>query len=97
VFKWHKRFAQRRDSLEDDDHTGRPRSVRTELKIQKVKMPVRANRSQTVHEVAAAGISHGTCHKILSEDLNMSRNSNVTIASALKVTSSIMLTKTVCF
>jgi hypothetical protein len=22
---------------------------------------------------AAAGISHGTCHKILSEDLNMSR------------------------
>lgn len=24
VFKWHKRFAQGRDSLEDDEHTGRP-------------------------------------------------------------------------
>jgi hypothetical protein len=28
VFKWHKRFAQGRDSLDDDDeHTGRPRTV----------------------------------------------------------------------
>jgi hypothetical protein len=33
VFKWQKRFAQGRDSLEDDEHTGRPRTVRTELKI----------------------------------------------------------------
>jgi hypothetical protein len=35
---------------------------------------VRASCSQTVDEIAAAaGISHGTCHKILSDDLNMSR------------------------
>jgi hypothetical protein len=36
---------------------------------------VRANLSQTVEEfaVAAAGISHGTCHNILSEKLNKSR------------------------
>jgi hypothetical protein len=32
--KWHKRFAQGRDTLEDDEHTGWPRRVRTELKIQ---------------------------------------------------------------
>jgi hypothetical protein len=32
-FKRHKRFAQGRDSLEDDKHTGWPRTVRTELKI----------------------------------------------------------------
>jgi hypothetical protein len=51
--------------------------VRNELKIQEVATLVRANSSQTVDETAAAataaGISHGTCHKILSDDLNMSR------------------------
>jgi hypothetical protein len=40
--------------LEDDEHTGRPRLVRTELKIQEVATLVRANRFQTVDEVAAA-------------------------------------------
>jgi hypothetical protein len=33
VFKWHKCFAQGRDSLEDDEHTGRPRTIISELKI----------------------------------------------------------------
>jgi hypothetical protein len=27
VFMWHKHFAQGRDSLEDDEHTGQPRLV----------------------------------------------------------------------
>jgi hypothetical protein len=47
--------------------------VRTELKIQEVATLVHASRPQMVDEIAAgAGISHGTCHKILSDDLNMS-------------------------
>jgi hypothetical protein len=29
VFKWHKYFVQGRDLLEDDEHTGRPKTVRT--------------------------------------------------------------------
>jgi hypothetical protein len=74
VFKWQKRFAQGRDSLEGDEHTGRPRTVRTELKIQEVATLVCANRFQTVDEIAAAaGISHDTFHKIVSGDLNMTR------------------------
>jgi hypothetical protein len=73
VFKWHKRFAQGRDSLEDGEHTGWPRTVRNKLKIQEVATLVCANSSQMVDEITAAGISHGTCHKILSDDLNMSR------------------------
>jgi hypothetical protein len=65
VFKWHKYFAQGRDNLEDDKHTGRPRTVRTEFKIQEVATLVRTNRSQTVDEVAraAAVIIHGICQK----------------------------------
>jgi hypothetical protein len=74
AFKSHKRFAWGRDSLEDEEHTGRPRMVRTELKIQEVAMLVCTNCSQMVVEIAAvAGISHGTRHKILSDDLNTSR------------------------
>jgi hypothetical protein len=67
----------KRETVWNDEHTGRPRTVRTELEIQEVATLVRANRFQTVDEIAAAaaeaGISHGTCHKILSGDLNMSR------------------------
>jgi predicted transcriptional regulator len=59
--------------LEDNEHTSQPRTVRTELKIQEVATLARANCSQTVDEIAEeAGISHDTCHKILSDDLNMS-------------------------
>ncbi|KAJ4435476.1 hypothetical protein ANN_18092 [Periplaneta americana] len=69
---WHKRFSQRRDSLEDV-HTGRPQTIRTELKIEEVAMLLRANRSQSVDDLAAAiGVSHGTCYKVLSDNLNMS-------------------------
>jgi hypothetical protein len=83
VFKWHKRFAQGRGSLEGDEHTGRPRSVRTELEIQEVATLVHANRFQTVDEITAAGISHGTCHKILSYALNMSRVTHYSVSRVL--------------
>jgi hypothetical protein len=67
--------------LEDDEHTGPPRTVRTELKIQEAAALVRTNSSQTVHEVAAeaVGISHGSYHKIMSDDLNMSRVLPITV------------------
>jgi hypothetical protein len=64
VFKWHKLFAQGRDSLEDDELTSQPRMIRTELKIKEVAMFVHASCSQIVDEVAssAAGISHDVTH-----------------------------------
>jgi hypothetical protein len=47
--------------MEDDDRTGRPRTVRTELKMQEVAMLVHSNCSQAVDEnTAAAGINHAT-------------------------------------
>jgi hypothetical protein len=46
VFKWHKRFTQGRDSLKDDELTGQPRMVITELKIQEVSALVCATCSQ---------------------------------------------------
>ena len=42
--------------------------------IEEIAMLVRANRSQSVDDLAAAvGVSHGTCYKILTVDLYMSR------------------------
>jgi hypothetical protein len=59
--------------LEDYKYTVQPRNVRTELKIQEVAMLGRANHSQMIDKIAAAaGISHGTCHRLLSDNLNMS-------------------------
>jgi hypothetical protein len=46
--------------------------VKSKLKIQEVAKLVCGNCSQTIDEVTTAGISHGICHKILSDDLNMS-------------------------
>lgn len=65
--------------MEDDEHTSQPRMVRTELKTQEVATLVHANRSQTVHEITPAWISHGTCH-----DLNMSRVTRHSVPSVLR-------------
>ena len=60
--------------MEDEVRTGRSQTVRTERKIEEVVMLVRANRSQSVDDLAAAvRVSHGTCYRILTDDLNMSR------------------------
>jgi hypothetical protein len=81
--------------LEDDEHTSQPRTVRTKLKIQEAATLVCANCSQMVDEIAAAaaaaaaeaeaGISHGTCHKILSDELNMSCVTQHSVGSVARV------------
>ena len=54
--------------------TGRPQTVLTERKIEEVTMLVPPNGSQSVDDLASAvGVSHATCYKILTDDLNMSR------------------------
>ena len=74
VFKWHQRFSQGRDSLEDDQRMGWSPTDRTERKIEEVATVVRANCSQSIEDIAAeVVVSHGTCHKILTDDLKMSR------------------------
>jgi hypothetical protein len=75
----------------EDEHTSQARMVRNELKIQEVATLVCANCFEMVDEIVAAaaaaaaavGISHGTCHKILSDDLNMSRVTQHSVPSVL--------------
>jgi hypothetical protein len=47
VFKWHKYFERGRDRLEYGEHTGLPRRIRTELKLQEVATMERASRSSS--------------------------------------------------
>jgi hypothetical protein len=62
---------------------GRERSE-PELKIQEVATLVCADHSQMVDEIAAAGISHGTCHKILFGDLNRSHVTQHSVSHILR-------------
>ena len=47
VFKWHKRFREGRDSVEDDERCGRPAMVRLTMS-EKVKELVYRDRRYTV-------------------------------------------------
>ncbi|XP_067937020.1 protein GVQW3-like [Watersipora subatra] len=74
VYEWHKRFRKGREEVEDDKRCGAPTSRRTVTAIDTVKAIVNADRRVTIREVSQqTGLSFGTIHKILKDDLNMHR------------------------
>lgn len=74
IYLWYQRFKDGREEVSDDQRPGRPVSTRTDENIEKVKDLVLSNRRLTIDEmVEDLGISHGTIHSILSEDLGMKR------------------------
>ena len=57
TFHWFSRFKAGRTSTDDDERSGRPVSSQI----------IREDRRRTIDEVSMlVGISHGTCHKILT-------------------------------
>ena len=74
TFQWFSRFKAGRTSTDDDERSGRPVSISTPEMIDRVRQIFREDRRRTIDEVSMLmGISHGTCHKILTEDLKMRR------------------------
>ncbi|XP_015367479.1 PREDICTED: putative uncharacterized protein FLJ37770, partial [Diuraphis noxia] len=74
TFDWFKRFKEGRISIEDDHRPGRPSTSKTNDIISLVRDKIRSDRKLTVREVAnEVGISIGTCHSILSDELGMKR------------------------
>ena len=52
VYKWVKRFSERRESVTDEERSARPPTSRTEENIVKVRQIVRENRQLTIRSIA---------------------------------------------
>jgi len=74
TFQWFSRFKAVRTSIDDDERSGKPVSSSTPEMIERVRQIIHEDCLHTIHEISmVVGISHGMCHKILTEDLEMRR------------------------
>jgi len=72
VYKWVKRFSERRESVTDEERSGWPATSRTEENIAKIRQIMRENRRLTVRSIAEqVNINRETVRKILTEDRDM--------------------------
>ena len=72
VYKWVKRFSEGRESVTDEERSGRPATGRTKENIANVRQIVRENRRLTVRSIAEqVNIDRVTVMKILTEDFDM--------------------------
>ena len=74
TFHWFSRFNAGRTSIDDNESSSRTGSSSTPEMIERVRQIIREDRRRTIDEVSMlVGISHGTCHKILTDDLKIRR------------------------
>jgi len=74
TFQWFSQFKAGRTSIDDDGRSGRPVSSSMPEMIERVHQIICEDRRRTIDEVSMlVGISYGTCHKILTQDLEMRR------------------------
>ena len=67
-----KRFSEGRESVTEEERSGRPATSRTEENIAEVRQFVRENRRFTVRSIAEqVNINRETVRKILTEDLDI--------------------------
>jgi len=69
VYKWVKRFSEGRETVTDEERSGRPATSRTEGNSAKVRRILRENRRLTVRSIAEQ--DREKIRKILTEDLDM--------------------------
>lgn len=70
VFEWFKRFKSGRESVEDDKHTGRPKSSRSEGEVEKIREILKEDRCVSTRLIEdITGIPKSTVHRILTDDL----------------------------
>jgi len=72
VYKWVKRFSEGRESVTDEESSGRSATSRTEENVTKVRQIVHENRRLTVRNIAEkVNIDRETVRKMLPEDLDV--------------------------
>jgi len=73
VYDWFSRFKNGQET-EDDQRRGRPSTSRTAEMVEKVQQLIQFDRRMTIVELEQeVGISHGSIHAILSDDLKTRR------------------------
>jgi histone-lysine N-methyltransferase SETMAR len=74
VFQWHARLKTGCTSVDNVEHTSRPRSCTIHVTVAQIQELVRQDRSRTIHDIAEeVGIGYGTCHRVLTEEMGMHR------------------------
>ena len=74
IKQWFKRFKDGRASVESDHRSGRPSTSRNNEVMDQVRKKVLEDRRVTIQEIVGeVGISAGSVHTILTEDLNLRR------------------------
>jgi hypothetical protein len=74
AFEWYSRFQNGRTSIDDNPHTVRPSTARTNETVDRVNAVIRGNRRLTIRETAdELNLSFGTCQAILTQNLGMRR------------------------
>jgi len=86
TFQWFSQFKAGRTSIDGDECSGRPVSSSTPKMIDTVHKINNEDCHRTNDEVSMlVGISDGTCHKILTEDLKMQRVTSKLVPRLLSV------------
>jgi len=66
VFRWHKAFLDGRESMEDEPHSRRPCTSKTDENVTKARDLVRSDRRLTVRMISSVlNLNHQTVHEIL--------------------------------
>ena len=74
VFRWHERFRSGRESVEDDERSGRSSTAKTDKNINKIKGWMTVSRKLTIREIAEElNIAYGSAQDILVNDLGLRR------------------------
>ncbi|UYV69369.1 hypothetical protein LAZ67_6003342, partial [Cordylochernes scorpioides] len=77
TFEWFSRFQKGREKVNDDQHTGRPRSLRCEENKLKIKELIKSKRRISIEDLSSeTGLSVELCHQIVTKDLDMIRTSS---------------------
>jgi len=85
IYKWIERFKNGRESVQDDEGRGRPTTSKNFENICAVKNLIEVDRRLTVYQIAESlGISVGSAHSILHDDLGLSKLSARWIPKALR-------------
>ena len=84
VYKWIERFQDGREAVEDDEGCGRPTTTKNNEKIDFVRNLVKEDGQLTIYQIAeAVGISVGSAHLILHDNLCLSKLSARWVPKAL--------------